>query len=296
MLVSQKARPAGAPRDQEQLRELARQVRISTLRMIHRAGSGHTGSSLSCVEILVCLYFVEMRHFAFEPHWPGRDRFVLSKGHAAPALYAVLQRAGYLTERDLLRLRELSSPLQGHPDSRRCPGVEASTGSLGQGLSIAHGMALALRDSPEQPRVYVLLGDGELQEGQNWEAAMSAAHRRTANLCAIVDANGLQIDGEVNRIKRVDPLVDKFRAFGWNALEIDGHDPGAILGALDEARSCGDRPSVLVARTVKGKGVSFIENQVIWHGKAPDDEELARALRELGALDPEEPAPSPEHV
>jgi transketolase len=288
MLASPHAPPARELPDLVRLRELTRELRVSILRMIHRSQSGHTGSSLSCVEILACLYFAEMRHFSFEPHWPDRDRFVLSKGHAAPALYAVLQRAGYVAASDLGRLRELSSILQGHPDSRRCPGVEASTGSLGQGLSVAHGMALALRQRPQHPRVYVLLGDGELQEGQNWEAAMSAAHYQSANLCAIVDANGLQIDGEVNLVKRVDPLVGKFEAFGWNALELDGHDLATILSGLARARACTDRPSVLVARTVKGKGVSFIENQVKWHGKAPNDAELARALAELG-----EPEPGP---
>jgi transketolase len=271
-------------RDAAELREIARQVRISILRMIHAAGSGHPGSSLSCVEILTCLYFAEMRHYPFEPNWAGRDRFVLSKGHAAPALYAVLQRCGYITQHDLGRLRQLSSPLQGHPDSRRCPGVEASTGSLGQGLSIAHGMSLALRGVEGKPRAYALLGDGELQEGQVWEAAMSAAHYRSSNLCAFVDANGLQIDGPVDRIKRVDPLPDKFRAFGWNALEIDGHDIEAILAALEAARAESDRPTVVVARTVKGKGVSFMEGQVVWHGKAPSDRDLAAALRELGEL------------
>jgi transketolase len=280
MLSTQNAQPSRI-RDPQELREIARQLRISILRMIHTARSGHTGSSLSCIDLLVCLYFAELRHYPFEPHWASRDRFVLSKGHAAPALYAVLQRCGYITQRDLDRLRQLSSILQGHPDSRRCPGVEASTGSLGQGLSIAHGMALALRGVAGTPRVYVLLGDGELQEGQIWEAAMSAAHRRSANLCAFVDANGLQIDGAVDRIKRVDPLPDKFRAFGWNAIEIDGHSVEAILGALDAARACGDRPTVVVARTIKGKGVSFIENKVEWHGKAPSDAELAAALREL---------------
>lgn len=267
----------------DRLRELARELRISILRMIHRAQSGHTGSSLSCIDLLTCLYFAELRHAPFEPDWSGRDRFVLSKGHAAPALYAVLHRAGYLTERDLGRLRGLSSILQGHPDSRRCPGVEASTGSLGQGLSIAHGMALALRDHPARPRVYVLLGDGELQEGQVWEAAMSAAHYRSANLCALIDHNGLQIDGLVERVKAVAPVAEKFRAFGWNALEVDGHALEAILEALAAARACDDRPSVIVARTVKGKGVSFCEGRVEWHGKAPSDAELARALAELEA-------------
>jgi transketolase len=269
-------------RDPEALREIARQLRVVILRMIHRAKSGHTGSSLSCVDILGCLYFAEMRHYPFEPQWPGRDRFVLSKGHAVPALYAVLRRCGYITQRDVNRLRQLSSILQGHPDSRRCPGIEASTGSLGQGLSVAHGMALAIRDLPERPRVYVVLGDGELQEGQVWEAAMSVAHYKTSNLCAFVDANGLQIDGSVAQVKGVQPIREKFAAFGWNALEIDGHDVPAILGALDQARACTDRPTAIVARTVKGKGVSFCENKAEWHGKAPNDRELALALEELG--------------
>jgi transketolase len=275
-------------RDPAELSEIARKIRVSILKMIHRASSGHTGGSLSCTDLLVCLYFAEMRHLPVQPYWPVRDRFVLSKGHAAPALYAVLQHCGYITRRDLDRLRELSSILQGHPDSRRCPGVEASTGSLGQGLSIAHGMALAVRDLEGPPRVYAMLGDGELQEGQNWEAVMSAAHYKTANLCAIVDLNGLQIDGAVESIMSVEPLVDKFRAFGWNSLEIDGHDMQAILDALDRARACSDRPTVIVARTVKGKGVSFCEGQVKWHGKAPSDEELALALTELG--EEEEPS------
>ncbi len=281
MFVSPKIQPARA-RDPAELREIARQLRVTILKMIHKAQSGHTGSSLSCIDILVCLYFSEMRYYSFEPHWAGRDRFVLSKGHAAPALYAVLHRCGYITQRDLDRLRQLSSILQGHPDSRRCPGVEASSGSLGQGLSVAHGMALALREHTDKPRVYVLLGDGELQEGQVWEAAMSAAHRRTANLCAFIDANGLQIDGSVDRIKKVDPLIDKFAAFGWNSFEIDGHNMEAILDALDKARACADRPTAIIARTIKGKGVSFIENKAEWHGKAPNDKELARALQELG--------------
>jgi len=272
--------------DPEQLRELARKVRVSIVRMIHRARSGHPGGSLSCTDILVCLYFSEMRHYPVQPYWPGRDRFVLSKGHAAPALYAVLKHSGYITQRDLDRLRQLSSILQGHPDSRRCPGVEASTGSLGQGLSVAHGMALAIRTLPERPRVYAVLGDGEVQEGQVWEAAMSAAHYRTDNLCAFVDANGLQIDGEVRRIMGVEPLVDKFRSFGWNAIEIDGHDIAAILAALQQARACSGMPTAVVARTVKGKGVPLFENKAKWHGKAPNDEELAHALEALG-----EPAP-----
>jgi len=269
-------------RDPEQLREIARQMRVSIVRMIHHARSGHPGGSLSCTDILTCLYFAEMQHYPFQPYWPARDRFVLSKGHAAPALYAVLKHSGYITQRDLDRLRQLGSILQGHPDSRRCPGVEASTGSLGQGLSVAHGMALAIRTLPRRPRVYVVLGDGEVQEGQVWEAAMSAAHYGTDNLCAFVDSNGLQIDGEVGRIMGVEPLVDKFQAFGWNAMEIDGHSIEAILGALDRARAFSGKPTAIVARTIKGKGVPLFENQVKWHGKCPNDDELALALRALG--------------
>ena len=269
-------------RDPEKLKEIARQVRVSIVKMIHRARSGHTGGSLSCTDILVCLYFADMQHYPFRAEWEGRDRFVLSKGHAAPALYAVLKHCGYLTQKDLDSLRKLNSALQGHPDSRRCPGIEASTGSLGQGLSIAHGMALALKDKEEPPRVYVMLGDGEIQEGQVWEAAMSAAHYKTSNLCAFVDHNGLQIDGSVSDVMGVAPVADKFRAFGWNTIEIDGHDHQAILEALDEAREFTGGPTVVVAHTVKGKGVSFAEGEAAWHGKAPDDQQLARALLDLG--------------
>lgn len=269
-------------RDPEKLQEIARRVRVSIVKMIHQASSGHTGGSLSCTDILVCLYFAEMQHYPFRAEWEGRDRFVLSKGHAAPALYAVLKHCGYLTQKDLDRLRQLNSVLQGHPDSRRCPGVEASTGSLGQGLSIAHGMALALADMELVPRVYVMLGDGEIQEGQVWEAAMSAAHYKTSNLCAFVDHNGLQIDGSVHDVMEVAPVAEKFRAFGWNTVEIDGHDIGAILSALDQARDYEDGPTMVVAHTVKGKGVSFAEGEAAWHGKAPDDQQLARALLDLG--------------
>ncbi|MBK8479774.1 MAG: transketolase [Proteobacteria bacterium] len=267
-------------RDPEQLRAIARELRVSILRTIHQAKSGHTGSSLSCIDLLTCLYFAEMRHYPFQSDWPGRDRFVLSKGHAAPALYAVLHRWGYITSHDLARLRQLESITQGHPDSRRCPGVEASTGSLGQGLSVGHGMALALRGQAQ--RVYVLLGDGELQEGQIWEAAMSAAHFRSAGLCAIVDANRLQIDGAVAKIMNVEPIAAKFIAFGWKALEIDGHDIEQILGALDQSRANTETPTVIVARTIKGKGVSLFEDKVEWHGRAPNAAELALALGELG--------------
>nr|VFJ86047.1 MAG: transketolase subunit A [Candidatus Kentron sp. LFY]VFK15399.1 MAG: transketolase subunit A [Candidatus Kentron sp. LFY] len=270
-------------RDPHRLGKIACDLRKTILRMVHHAGSGHIGGSLSCIDILTCLYFGEMRHYPFRADWPARDRFVLSKGHAAPALYAILARSGYIASHDLLGLRRLESILQGHPDSRRCPGVEASSGSLGQGLSIAHGMALAIRDQATSPRVYVLIGDGELQEGQIWEAAMSAGHYRSHNLCALIDANGLQLDGAVRDVKNVEPISDKFTAFGWNALDIDGHDMEDILHALDTARNHGDGPTVIVARTVKGKGVSFFENDAKWHGKVPNDEQLRMALEELNS-------------
>jgi len=268
-------------RDPLILSELARELRATILTMVHRAGSGHIGGSLSCIDLLASLYFGEMRHYPFRADWPDRDRFVLSKGHAAPALYAILARSGYISNQDLLQLRGLESILQGHPDSRRCPGVEASSGSLGQGLSIAHGMALAIRDRTTPPRVYVLLGDGELQEGQIWEAAMSAGHYRTDNLCALIDANGLQLDGAVRDIKGIEPIADKFAAFGWNAIDIDGHDTQEIFQAFDQARACTDRPTMIVARTMKGKGVSLFENRAEWHGKVPSDDQLRIALEEL---------------
>nr|VFJ46627.1 MAG: transketolase subunit A [Candidatus Kentron sp. FW]VFJ47907.1 MAG: transketolase subunit A [Candidatus Kentron sp. FW] len=268
-------------RDPRQLDKIACELRKTVLRMIHHAGSGHTGGSLSCIDMLTCLYFGEMRHYPFRADWPARDRFVLSKGHAAPALYAILAWSGYIATHDLLQLRNLDSILQGHPDSRRCPGIEASTGSLGQGLSVAHGMALAIRDQSEPPRVYVLLGDGELQEGQVWEAAMSAGHYRTHNLCALIDANGLQLDGPVRDIMNVEPISDKFAAFGWNVIDIDGHDMQGILQALAQARDHRDGPTVIVARTIKGKGVSLFENKPGWHGKVPNDEQLRIALEEL---------------
>nr|VFJ75500.1 MAG: transketolase subunit A [Candidatus Kentron sp. FW] len=268
-------------RDPRQLDKIAGELRKTVLRMIHHAGSGHTGGSLSCIDMLTCLYFGEMRHYPFRADWPARDRFVLSKGHAVPALYAILAWSGYIATHDLLQLRNLDSILQGHPDSRRCPGIEASTGSLGQGLSVAHGMALAIRDQSEPPRVYVLLGDGELQEGQVWEAAMSAGHYRTHNLCALIDANGLQLDGPVRDIMNVEPISDKFAAFGWNVIDIDGHDMQGILQALEQARDHRDGPTVIVARTIKGKGVSLFENKPGWHGKVPNDEQLRIALEEL---------------
>jgi transketolase len=265
-----------------QLEEKARQLRIAIVRALHSSQSGHTGGSLSAVDMITALYFHKMRHNPVEPAWEDRDRFVLSKGHAAPALYAALAEAGYFPKEDLMMLRRLGSHLQGHPDSKSTPGVDVCTGSLGQGLSMANGMAIGLRLDGRNSRVYALLGDGELQEGQVWEAAMAAAHYKTDNLCALVDANNLQIDGEVAKVMNVAPITDKFLAFGWNVLDIDGHDMEAIITALDQAENVKGQPTVIVARTVKGKGVSFFENKASYHGVPPSDEELPRALECLG--------------
>ncbi len=264
-----------------ELKEKAAVIRRHIIRMLAKAGSGHPGGSLSAADIVTVLYFKEMNLRPEDPYWPDRDRFVLSKGHAAPLLYAALAERGYFPVEELMTLRRLGSRLQGHPDAKKLPGVEVSTGSLGQGLAAANGMALAARLDGKNYRVYVLLGDGELQEGMVWEAAMAAAHYKLDNLVAFVDYNGLQIDGPVNEIMSVEPLVDKWRAFGWHTLAIDGHDYGQILDALAEARMVKGRPVAVIAKTVKGKGVSFMEGKVDWHGKAPTPEEAERALTEL---------------
>nr|WP_287153762.1 transketolase [Candidatus Solincola tengchongensis] len=262
------------------LETISRELRKDIVRMIGLAGSGHPGGSLSCVEIMACLYFYKMRHRPEEPEWRLRDRFVLSKGHAAPALYAVLARSGYFDREELWRLRRLGSMLQGHPDRLRTPGVEISTGSLGQGLSAACGMALGLRMDGLPCRVYALIGDGESQEGGIWEAAMLAAHQRLDNLTAILDNNGLQIDGRCCEVVDLGDLPAKWRSFGWEVQEVDGHDVLEVCAALDRADgSLG--PSMIIAHTIKGKGVSFMENNVDFHGKAPTREEMERALREL---------------
>lgn len=265
-----------------ELKEISRKIRIDILKMLHKAKSGHTGGSLSAVEILVSLYYVVMRHRPDDPMWEDRDRFVLSKGHAAPALYAVLASCGYFPREELNTLRQLGSRLQGHPKANSLPGIEVSTGSLGQGLSIANGIALGLRLSKKDSRVYVLLGDGEIQEGMVWEAAMSASHYSIDNLCAIVDNNGFQIDGAVHSVMNIYPIGEKFSAFGWQVFEVNGHDFVELLDAFNEARHVKGRPSIIIAKTVKGKGVSFMEGKYEYHGVAPTDDELVRALKELG--------------
>ena len=269
----------------EQNRELnimACRIRTDIVEMLNKSGSGHTGGSLSAADIVTALYFHKLKHDPKNPGWPERDRFILSKGHAAPVLYAALARSGYFPVDELSTLRKLGSRLQGHPDSKKLPGVEVSTGSLGQGLSMANGIALAARLDKKEYRVYALLGDGELQEGQVWEAAMTAAHYGLDNLTAIVDNNGLQIDGACADVMCVDPIGDKFRAFGWDVAEIDGHDMAAIVDALDRACTHRGRPSAIIARTIKGKGCSLFEGKVEFHGTTPSDEELKVALEEIG--------------
>lgn len=268
-------------RDVQYLREIAREIRKDVLVMLNKAGSGHTGGSLSVVEILTALFFGKLRHNPTNPNWQKRDRFVLSKGHAAPTLYAILAHCGYFSKNELFSLRKLGTRLQGHPDCKFTPGVEVPTGSLGQGLSMANGIALALRLDGLPSRVYVLLGDGEVQEGQVWEAAMTAAHYKIDNLCAILDNNRLQIDGWVSEIMNIEPLSKKWQAFGWATMEIDGHNFEEILKALDEAEDIKGKPTIIIAHTVKGKGVSIFENKVKYHGVAPTDEELKIALEEL---------------
>ena len=263
------------------LKEKAKEIRKSIVSMITEAKSGHPGGSLSATDILTALYFSEMNVDPTNPKMEGRDRFVLSKGHAAPAIYATLAEKGYFSKDELMTLRKFGSRLQGHPDMKKLPGIEISTGSLGQGLSVANGMALNAKMFNENYRTYVILGDGEVQEGQIWEAAMTAAHYKLDNLCAFLDSNNLQIDGNVTEIKGVEPLDKKWEAFGWNVIKIDGHDFEQILSALDKARECKDKPTMVIAKTIKGKGVSFMENVCGFHGVAPTVEELEKALAEL---------------
>lgn len=265
----------------EELAGIARTVRADIVRMTAAAGSGHPGGSLSAVELMTALYFGVMNHRPQEPKWPDRDRFILSKGHACPLLYSVMARAGYFPVAELTTLRKFGSCLQGHPSSQALPALEVSSGSLGQGLSIANGLALTAKMNGQGFRVYCLLGDGELQEGQVWEAVMSAAHYKLDNVCALVDYNGLQIDGDVEKVMGLAPLAEKWRAFNWHTVEIDGHDYAQVLAAYEEAANTKGGPTVIVARTVKGKGVSFMENAAGWHGKAPSEDELRRALEQI---------------
>jgi transketolase len=265
----------------DRLNAIARDLRITDIEMITEAGSGHPGGTLSAADVIAALYFHKLRIRPEEPAWEGRDRFVMSKGHCIPIVYAAMAKRGFFPEEELKTLRKVGSPLQGHPDRTRLPGIEASTGSLGQGLSIAVGMAVAGKLDGASWRVYCMLGDGEIQAGQIWEAAMFAPRHALDNLCAILDANQVQQTAKVADILDEEPLVAKWRAFDWHVREIDGHDMAQILDALDEAEQVTGRPTLIVSRTVKGKGVSWMELDPAWHGKAPKPEEAERALAEL---------------
>ncbi|MBI4588482.1 MAG: transketolase [Candidatus Rokubacteria bacterium] len=272
--------------DLARLASIARDCRVQIIRMLTHAGSGHPGGSLSVIDLLTTLFFARMRHDPRRPDWPDRDRLVLSKGHCVPALYSVMAKAGYFPESQLITLRKLGSPLQGHPDRIMLLGIEAATGSLGQGFSIAMGMALGLRLEGRPSRVYCVVGDGETQEGQVWEAAMSAPKlgqpdHPLDNLCVILDYNKVQLDDFVKKVLDLEPVLEKWKAFGWPVIEIDGHDLAQIDKALDQAEAIKGRPTFIVAHTVKGKSVSFMENNPEWHGKAPKPQEAIRAIREI---------------
>jgi transketolase len=268
--------------DVTQLQTIAKETRRRILEMITAAKSGHPGGSLSAVEILVTLYFDVLRHDPANPKWPERDRFILSKGHACPVLYAVMAECGYTPIEELNNLRKMGSIYQGHPDVRYIPALEASTGSLGQGLSLAIGMGLAARLNQSPSRAYVVLGDGEIQEGQIWEAAMFASYHHVDNVVAIVDYNKIQLDGFTKEILDIDPIGDKWRAFNWHVIELNGHDIPALQAAFAEAARTKGKPTCIIANTIKGKGVSFMENNPKYHGVAPTQQEMELALQEIG--------------
>ena len=266
----------------QELKSIAKTVRGDIVSMLTESASGHPGGSLSAADIVTALFFGEMNIDVNNPKDENRDRFVLSKGHAAPVLYSALARKGYFPVEELRTLRKINSRLQGHPSMRYLPGIDMSTGSLGQGISSAVGMALAGKIDNRTYRVYTLLGDGELEEGQVWEAAMSAAHYKLNNLTAFIDFNGLQIDGNIEDVMNPSPIDTKFEAFGWNTIVIDGHNMEEIFAAIEKAKKCEDKPTAIVCKTVKGKGVSFMENQASWHGTAPSKEQCSQALTEIG--------------
>ena len=267
--------------NEQMLKERAKEIRKDIVTMIGQAKSGHPGGSLSATEIVTYLYFEELRIDPTNPKWDDRDRFILSKGHAAPVLYAALARRGFFPTEELSTLRKIGSHLQGHPDMKKVPGVDMSTGSLGTGFSAATGIAMACKLDKKENYVYTLLGDGEIQEGQVWEAAMSAAHYKLDNLIAFLDNNGLQIDGNIDDVLSPNPIDAKFAAFGWHVLVIDGHDFKQIADAVAAAKAEKGRPTMIVAKTVKGKGVSYMENQAGWHGSAPNEGQVAQAMAEL---------------
>ena len=279
------------------LENIAREGRVQILRMLTHAGSGHPGGSLSVIDLLTTLYFHRMRYDPTRPAWEDRDRFILSKGHCVPAQYFCMAKAGFFPMERIVTLRKLGSPLQGHPDRMMLPGIEAATGSLGQGLSVAMGMALGLKLAGKSARVYCILGDGETQEGQIWESAMSAPKlgapdHHLDNLCVILDQNRIQLDDFVKKILDIEPVAEKWKAFGWPVLDVDGHDIAQVDKALDQAESIQGKPTFIVAHTVKGKGVSFMENDPEWHGKAPKPAEAIKGIREiLGGAVPDWAAP-----
>jgi transketolase len=267
--------------DVEQLKKISKKIRINVLHMLTLSGSGHTGGSLSATDIATAIYFSKMKFDPANPKWDERDRFIMSKGHAAPLIYALMAEAGYFPMETIDTLRKVESPLQGHPCCQKLPGIEVSTGSLGQGLSVANGIALGLRLDNNPARVYCIMGDGEIQEGQIWEAAMTAAHYNIDSLCAVVDANELQIDGPVEEVMGIQPIHDKWEAFGWHAVNIDGHDMESIISALDEAENTKGKPTVIIANTTKGKGSVLFEDKVQFHGVTPTKEEFDQAVKEI---------------
>ncbi len=265
----------------EELKQKSITIRKHIIHMLTEAGSGHPGGSLSAVELITTLYFHKLRHNPKDPNWADRDRVVFSKGHGCPLWYAILAECGYFPKEELLTLRKFGSMLQGHPDKLRTPGVDISSGSLGQAFSASCGMAAAAKIDKKDYRVYVLLGDGEIQEGQVWEAAMSASHYKLDNLCAILDHNRFQIDGRVEDVMNIEPLEDKWKAFGWNTISIDGHDIKQVIDAYNKAETIKGKPSIIIAKTVKGKGVSFMEHTSDWHGKTPNKDESIKAINEI---------------
>lgn len=261
------------------LKKMAKNIRKDIIEQVYRANSGHPGGSLSCADIITVLYFNQMN--IQTPNDENRDRFVLSKGHCSPAVYAALAEKGFIPKDELVNFRKIGGRLQGHPDMKKVPGIEVSTGSLGQGLSMANGMAMAGKLDKKNYRVYCLLGDGEIEEGQIWEAAMTASKYKLDNLCVIVDNNNLQIDGTIYEVKGLENIKQKFKSFGFNVLEVDGHNIPKLIGAFNKAKSVKNKPTVIIAKTIKGKGVDFMENKAEWHGKAPNEEQYELALKSI---------------
>ncbi len=271
-------------KDIEELKKIAKQIRVDIIEQVYGAKSGHPGGSLSCADILTVLYFNQMNINEKEPRDLLRDRFILSKGHCSPALYACLAQRGFFDKEELKQYRKTDSILQGHPDMTKVPGVDMTTGSLGQGLSVANGIALASKLNHDGYRVYCLLGDGEIEEGQIWEAAMTASKYHLDNLCAILDYNHLQIDGTIEEVKGLDNIEGKFKSFGFHTIVVDGHNIEQLIDAFETAKMTKGKPTIIIAKTIKGKGVSFMENKAEWHGKAPSDEEYEKAITMLDTL------------